>query len=480
MPADQDNGSSGSWRQRFGRSTSREGARNGAAPAHAGERDDERRAIQETDGVPFAPDRPAEQQPSSQVDDASSQADGVQFEAPTLRAWSPAEVVATWQDEGPLVHEPTGIAKLDELTGGGPVYGSRWFWLGAPDAGKTAELVQIADTWARRGIVVGFLAVDEEPTDITTRLAQRAKYTRAECEARDPAVLQEMCEALKDLPIRLYGPTWTIEAAAVDLISFAKVSGQTGRVALFVDSIQQVTCAAMAAAEREVSPREIVSANVRALRSVATSHRLIAMATSEMNRNAYRSVEAVEQSNDMAAGKESGAIEFSARVMVSVRSVKGEKDLSVLRIVKNKHGASGDEIHRRIDRRRMVIEDAEAPAEAPASDARTQARRAGKVQAAARLADFLADHQGIGVRKLRAGLRATWGSWPTDLVDDAGAVLGGAFIAPEPMPGKPKTHYLDGSKLPPAVVQALALERRPTVLAARPNVEEKGGCDDEE
>ena len=391
-------------------------------------------------------------------------------------ALSPLDVVDQWKTEGPLVHEPTGIAKLDELTGGGPVYGSRWYWLGAPDAGKTAELVQIADHWSHDGrVVVGYLAVDEEPSDITTRLAQRRKFRRDECEGRAADVLAEMKTALAESQLRLYGPEWTIDSAATDLAAYAAKLGKADRVALFVDSIQQVTCGALASPDREVSPREVVSANVRALRSVATQHRLIAMATSEMNRNAYRSIEAAEQSNDMAAGKESGAIEFSARVMLSLRSVKGEKDMSVLRVVKNKHGPSGDEIHRRIDRRHMTIETTEAPAP---SEAKSEGKHADHLQAAARLADFLADHQGVGTKKLRAGLRKQWGAWPTDLVDVAGACLESAFVEVAGAVGKAKAHYIDGSKLPEEVVAALQPERRPAVLCARPVLKKAGASDD--
>ncbi len=61
----------------------------------------------------------------------------------------------------------------DELTAGGPVYGTRWYVVGAPDAGKTALLIRIAHDYFWRGVAVGLLAVDEDPTDIVTRFAQR-------------------------------------------------------------------------------------------------------------------------------------------------------------------------------------------------------------------------------------------------------------------------------------------------------------------
>jgi hypothetical protein len=233
---------------------------------------------------------------------------------------------------------------------------------GAPNASKTLLFVHVADEWARRGIVVGLLAVDEEADDITTRLAQRAKFRRDECETREPATLLEMQEALEPCPIRMYGPEWTIQDAADDLARYAK-ERSGNRIALLVDSIQAVACPPMLM-EREPSERERVNVNIRALRDAAArvratdpAHRLIAMATSEMNRNAYRTVASAEQYNDMAAGKESGAIEYSARVLVSLRSVKGDGNLIEVRMVKNKHGESGNDagFYLALDRRRQTL-----------------------------------------------------------------------------------------------------------------------------
>jgi hypothetical protein len=286
--------------------------------------------------------------------------------APPSPAITPQDVLAQWKVSGPLVHEPTGLSDLDRLTGGGPIYGSRWYLLGAPDAGKTALLVQLAHLWAERGVAVGMLAVDEEPDDITTRLVQRSKFTRADCEWRHSAMVDKMLTAIADLPLRFYPPGCPIETAAADLATFAKAKGHK-HAALFVDSVQQITCDALAEATREVSPRDAINANVRAIRAVATEHKMIVIATSEMNRTAYRSVESAEASNDMAAGKESGAIEYSARVMLSLRSVKDHPDLMQVRMVKNKHGASApaaEDFFLKIDRASQTIADADAPEEA--------------------------------------------------------------------------------------------------------------------
>lgn len=341
---------------------------------------------------------------------------------PSLNVWTPVSVIESWRAEGPLVHEPTGIAKLDELTAGGPVYGSRWYIIGAPDAGKTGLIIQMADTYARRGIAVGVLAVDEEPSDTVTRFAQRAGYLRRDCELRDPTDLALMAEKLADLPIRLYGPEHTIESAAADLDAYARERGL--RAAIFADSIQAVRCVAAADAK---TAQELVSRNVAAMRNAATNYRMIAVATSEMNRNAYRNIDSAETSNDMAAGKESGAIEFSARVMIAMRSVKNEPDLLELRIAKNKHGPGGDRVHLRIDRRHMVLTEATAPDEA---DLKVESRKQNKAEVAAdadALAQVIRKNQGVGSTDLRGLIRADGHKWGVEKLNAAMTVLKGGF-----------------------------------------------------
>ncbi len=81
-------------------------------------------------------------------------------------ALTPSDVLAEWGRRGPLVHEPTGLDWLDERTGGGLPYGTRCYVLGAPDAGKTALMIELADSYVSRGVPVGILAIDEEPGDI--------------------------------------------------------------------------------------------------------------------------------------------------------------------------------------------------------------------------------------------------------------------------------------------------------------------------
>lgn len=328
-----------------------------------------------------------------------------------VKAISPSEIVGGWAHEGPLIHEPCGIDALDNRTGGGPVYGTRWYIVGAPNASKTAIIVQVAHEFAERGIAVGILAVDEEASDVVTRLAQRAGFSRHECEGRDPRVIDELVSQLRSLPIRLYGPEWTIERAAADLDAFAKMGGM--RAALFVDSIQTAT-SEKGKGERDA--RTVVTANVYALRAVASQYKLITMATSEMNRGAYRSIQAAEQSNDMASAAESRAVEFSARVMLAVRSVGGESDKIEVGIAKNKHGHSDVKFYLQLDRSRMTLRETDAP-DVPEKKKQKRTER----DDARKILQIVFKQPGLGARELRAHAKAHHGFGSTRV--DAAKVL---------------------------------------------------------
>ncbi len=387
-------------------------------------------------------------------------------EQPSARsAVSIEQVLASWEQHGPLVHEPTGIRSLDEHTGGGPVYGSRWYLLGAPDAGKTAMELQIAHDLARRGVAVGLLAADEEAGDLVTRLVQRIGYARHHCEARDGAVLAEMGVALRGLPIRFYDASWTIEAAASDLAGWAKLRADADpgahphgpRAFLGIDSIQTVQCAADAQARltgRELSEVTAVTARVHAIRDAATRHRLIALATSEMGRGAYRSSDPSQQTSTLASAKWSGAIEYSGRVVLGLRSVIGEKDLVEVELAKNKHGPRDVKVHLRIDRHSQTLTETvyDAPPEASAGERRAASTKAAAVGDAAAVLATLESQPGLNVRQLRAAMRLAAGLG-VERVETALSLLGDAVVR-TPGPHKSVLLSINPSKVPPEATGA--------------------------
>lgn len=364
-----------------------------------------------------------------------------------------ADVLTHWHDEGPLVHEPTGIAMLDELTDGGPVYGSRWYASGAPDAGKTAFVVQTAHRFAERGIAIGLLAADEEDSDIVTRLAQRVGYSRRHCEIRDPSVLDEMRRVLQTLPIRLYCDDWTIERAAEDLAKFARERGD-GRAMLVSDSLQTVSCdseiARVAAGGRELSTAEAVTLRTKAIRAMGRRHRLIMLTTSELGRSAYASSDPANQTKTIASSKWSGSIEYAARVLLGVRSVAGEKDIIDVEIAKNKHGPIDEHVYLRLDRRSQTLTETNyTPPVTDGPSARNERKREQVAQDAVAVARILKERPGLGIRKLRVAVRAATGIGH-DRVDAAVDLLGSAVVVGDgPRNAKPMT--LDLATLPDAI-----------------------------
>lgn len=376
-------------------------------------------------------------------------------------------VLEQWRSEGPLRHEPTGIARLDELTGGGPVYGSRWYLAGAPDAGKTALLVQLAHVYAERGVSVGLLAADEDAGDLVTRLAQRRGWARHHCEARDASVLADVDAALRDLPIRIYDPTWTIEAAAEDLAAHAP----GGRAMFGVDSIQTVQCDAELAAGlgREMATAEAVAARTRALRAVATRHRLLALATSEMARGAYARGD--DRTATLAAAKWSGSIEYSARVMLGLRSVAGEKDMVEIELAKNKHGPKDEMVYVRMDRRAQTLTAVDFCRGLEDAGGR-QERQQNVVRAdAAQVALVLARRPGLATRELPAAVRAATGSMSRDRVMAGLHRLADAVVVVSG-PRSARYLHLDGRKVAPEVLELATVAERALVAEARPPQEQ--------
>lgn len=411
---------------------------------------------------------------------AAIAADAADETPPPPRPTTPMEVVARWRTEGPLIHEPTGLETLDAATGGGPVYGSRWFVAGAPDAGKTALELAIADTYARRGLAVGLLAVDEEDGDLVTRLSQRAGIPRWRCERRAPEDLADVEAAVSGLGIAIYDGGWTIEGAAGDLAERAASRG-VGAM-LGIDSVQTVRCDAEMMAERTPSTSEAVTMRVTAIRDVATRHRLIAIATSEMARGAYRSRRTAENIDPMAAAKWSGAVEYQARVLLALRSVPGESDLIELTLPKNKQRPADDRteaIYLRIDRARQTLaEELEYRPEDEEGDrtAQRDAQTTERVTSdAATLAHVLASTPGLTTRELRAAVRAA-GGVGKDRADAACSRLGAGLVRVDGRGsdgrGRAVRHYLLGAEVPADVLERVPLSERPTVLAARPPTEQ--------
>lgn len=363
-----------------------------------------------------APDAPAQSEPGVVLQSAASV-------PPAASPETPSSIVAHWRTEGPLLRVPTGIEALDRMCRGGLPVPWRVVIVGAPGAGKTAIETIGADKLARNaadsGLCVGILAIDEEPDDITVRLAQIAGFSVAQLELRDPDVLAEVEAALAGLRVRFYDAAHTIESAATDVAEWCR--SQRRRGMLVIDSVQAATSVQARSAK---SPREHVEGNVRAIRWASTHHRLLVVATSEANRNSYRSDDAADTTNDMAAGAESRSIEFGAQTLLMLRTPKDHPDVIHVRVAKNRRADRG-EFWLRLDRDRHTVTECPDPDADPAKAYNRQEQRRAGVRAevlgdAETLAALLVRHpQGLGKRELRAALKAAGNKWGVERLDAA-------------------------------------------------------------
>jgi hypothetical protein len=255
---------------------------------------------------------------------------------------------------GPTIHEPTGLAKLDEYTRGGPTYGSTTFVVGAPDAAKTLLLWTIAVRYASAGVLVGFLAIDDEPDDLLSRLCQSHGFTRQQYETEDSAGITRMRTKVGHLPLLIYDARWTVDSSIRNL-----AAGRSARTAFFADSLQTVRCDGWSS--EHGAPR-MVSDAASAIRAAAVEHRMLTFATSESNRTWTGERRRGQPTSAMGAGAESRAIEFRARTMLSLMTCPDHPNLLEVGIPKNKLGMSAEPAFwLRIDRERQGLFDAEAP-----------------------------------------------------------------------------------------------------------------------
>ena len=171
---------------------------------------------------------------------------------------------------------------------------------------------------------------------------------------------------------------------------------------LVVDSAQQVESRAGVDAD---GPRAKLTANVAALRRAAHWERHLVLATSELARGAYRSKNTSERIDDLAAFKESGALEYGADLALVLRSVRNEDDSVDATVPKSRLGPRTP-FRLRLDRRAMRFGEVKVHGEDEdrQRDAAENAQMASDVRTVER---YLSGHPGTpGLKALRTGLRA--------------------------------------------------------------------------
>jgi Bifunctional DNA primase/polymerase, N-terminal/DnaB-like helicase C terminal domain len=240
----------------------------------------------------------------------------------------------------------TGVPSLDAaLTFGGVPVSKNIVIGGAPDAGKTALALQMAEAMAAAGAAVAWVAVDEDADDIDARRLQSLSFPRhLAASGVGPGGLSEadVERVERELGGRAFHvfENIPVEDAFAEL---ARLYPDRLRVVV-IDSLQTVHSRRSLAAS---SPRERIDTLIGDLKAAQLAHPALWIATSELARAAYRSREQSENVDPMAAAKESGAIEYAAKLLLVLRS-EGEDVVSV-EIPKNKLGSKSP-LRLRLDR----------------------------------------------------------------------------------------------------------------------------------
>lgn len=283
------------------------------------------------DPVPFGPpEEPEAEEPDEAALDV--------VEPPARPFPTPAARIRARIGEGIAVHVATGIATLDTNTRGGLIAGRLTIIGGAPDAGKTSFAVQIAHDCARMGYAVAIHCADEDAEGIQFRIGQQVGLALEDLEAGSEDALSRLAEHFDTLPALLVvdqdEDRMTIEDTASALFEAAR-QHRANRLLLVVDSVQT---ARARAADHAPSIRERITATATELKRIAKTGGALVIATCELSRAAYRSRNAKDRIEDMAAFKESGAVEYAMNTGLVLRPVTDAEDEVDVSVPKNKRG----------------------------------------------------------------------------------------------------------------------------------------------
>lgn len=249
---------------------------------------------------------------------------------PTYRA--PAEIALALASVGLRIS--TTVSTLNQTTRGGIPNGRRIVLVGPPGCGKTGLVAQEILQQARAGHAAGYLVADGDANDVIIRMGQQLGFDRDMLEAADASTLFSLADQFRSIDTLMVFDAedgWTVETAAEELHKRAKGKATF----LAIDSIQTVRTEYSANA---TSPKDRIDVVIRTIKMVSHKYGHRVLATSEAGRSAYRYTDAGNRSEDIAAGKESGGIEYAADILLVMRSVKGEDDLFDVSMPKNRLG----------------------------------------------------------------------------------------------------------------------------------------------
>lgn len=293
-----------------------------------------------------------------------------------------AEEMNEFCSRGKKFEQPksTGFKTLDEILDGGLYPGL--YVLGAPSsAGKTTFCIQLCDEMAKRGERVLFFSLEMSRGEIMSKSISRLtylldkspdkrnakserritsekyrdKFSEDEWELLSKASAFYALNAGKRMTIKESSGEYGVKEIERDVKAY--ISGTGEKPVVFVDYLQ-----ILKPLSDNMTDKQSTDRNVSALRRLCRDENITVFVVSSFNRASYNQIA------DLSAFKESGAIEYSADVVLSLQpdglnyaSETDRKTLSdnkkkfssvkkmnvrpmVLSVLKNRRGKCGDEI----------------------------------------------------------------------------------------------------------------------------------------
>jgi replicative DNA helicase len=300
-----------------------------------------------------------------------------------------------------LVHEMhfdgrrlrTGINTLDEAFRGGIPLKSFGVLVGAPGAAKTTIATSLLDRFQRDGAVAMYLAADEARDGIVVRLGQLDGFPREGLESPHDTVRRAFAAKLRARPDLLvvdpHEDRLTLEEAASML---QELAGDRIRV-IIVDSLQTIPCAA---ADAATDARDRMNTIIETCKRIAKRGAIV-IAISEMSRGGYRTGDRATDTSALAAGKESGSIEYGANFVLGLRSARGEKGVIEVEVAKNRIGSEKPDLRLRIDFERASVHELDPP---PPPEKQAELKTAARLELAKeRIRAVLREHHNLGSRR---------------------------------------------------------------------------------